>query len=112
MKEMVKEMKEVNGKVYPMWQQFLDQKDKWIGGMLQDFGDSMDRRMGYEGEKATISDITLEPNGEDSAFFGVHTDKGLFGFDVSVGGIGGDKEHPWLTFSGYGGHKFRIKKLS
>lgn len=103
-------MEAVNGRTYPLWGQFIDRKEEWIGGTLEDFGDPMDRRMGYKGTVATITDITLTPNGEDSAFFGVHTDEGTFGFDVSVGGIGGDQEKPWLTFSGYGGHKFRIQK--
>lgn len=104
-------MEAVNNKTYPLWGQFVDRKNEWIGGILEDFGDSMDRQMGIDEKTvATITDITLKPNGEDSAFFGVHTDKGMFGFDVGVGGIGGDQEKPWLTFSGYGGHKWRIKK--
>ena len=103
-------MEAVNGKTYPLWGQFVDRKEEWIGGELEDFGDSMDRGMGYEGTKAIIKDIELRPNGEESAFFEILTDKGGFGFDVSVGGIGGDQKEPWLTFSGYGGHKFRIKK--
>ncbi len=46
---------------------------------------------------------------KNSNFFRT-TDKGGFGFSTEVGGIGGDQEKPWLTFTGYGGHKFRIKK--
>ncbi|MGR3301253.1 MAG: hypothetical protein ACUZ8I_02000, partial [Candidatus Scalindua sp.] len=74
-------------------------------------GDLMDKQLGIDEKTiAIITDITLKPNGEESAFFGIDTDKGMFGFDVSVGGIGGDQEEPWLAFSGYGGHTFRIKK--
>lgn len=100
----------VNGKEYPLWGRFIDRKEEWLGGTLEDFGDSFDRRMGYKGTIAMITNITLVPNGEEHAFFEIHTDKGGFGFSTSVGGIGGDQEEPWLTFSGYGGHKFRIKR--
>ena len=103
-------MEAVNGKVYPLWGQFIDRKEEWIGGILEDFGDSIDRQIGYERMKAIIEDITLCPNGEESAFFSVKGKDFSCGFDVSVGGIGGDQEEGWLTFSGYGGHKFRIKK--
>ncbi len=106
-------MEPVNGKDYPLWGQFIDKKQEWIGGVLEDFGDSMDRQMGIDEKTvATITDITLVPNGEEHAFFEVQTDKGGFGFSTSVGGIGGDQEEPWLAFSGYGGHRFRIKKKS
>ena len=67
--------------------------------------------MVQKGESPTtkIIDITLEPNGKDSAFFSVIGENYACGFDVEVGGIIGGKEG-WLTFSGYGGHKWRIKK--
>lgn len=26
----------VNGKVYPMWNQFIERKKEWIGGILED----------------------------------------------------------------------------
>ena len=29
-------MIEVNGKVYPLWGQFIERKDEWIGGILED----------------------------------------------------------------------------
>jgi hypothetical protein len=92
-------MEPVNGKEYPLWGQFVDKKDEWIGGVLEDFGDSTE-----------ITDITLVPNGEEDAFFEIEGKGFSCGFSTSVGGIGGDQEEPWLTFSGYGGQKFRIKK--
>lgn len=96
-------MKEVNGKVYPMWQQFIDMKDKFIGGVLEDHDMGM-----YA--KTKITDITLEPNGKTSAFFSVEGEDFGCGFDVEVGGIGSGDEG-WVTFYGYGGHKWRIKTI-
>jgi len=92
----------VNGKEYPMWSQFIEKKDKWIGGILEDHD------MG-ECVSTKITDITLEPNGETSAFFSVEGEDFGCGFDVKVGGIGSGDEG-WLTFYGYGGHVWRIKE--
>ena len=104
-------MIEVNGKKYPLWSQFIERKEEWIGGTLQDFGDSMDKMLGMgEMGETIITDITLEPNGDDSAFFSVEGKKFGCGFDVGHGGISGRGEEGWLTFSGYGGHKWRIRK--
>lgn len=106
-------MIEVNGRVYPLWNQFVEKKDQWIGGTLQDFGDSMDRVWGIadkNGMVTKITDIKLEPNGEESAWFEITGKDFSCGFDVKHGGIGGDQAKPWLTFSGYGGHTFRIKQ--
>ena len=100
---------EINGKVYTFWNQFVQKKKEFIGGTLQDFGDSMDRRMGCGKMETAITDIKLCPNGDDSAFFEICGKDFGCGFDVKVGGICAG-EDGWLTFSGYGGHKFRIKK--
>jgi hypothetical protein len=104
-------MIEINGKAYPMWSQFVEGKDEWIGGILEDFGDSMDVRL--FGDKAhgktEITDITLESNGENDAFFSVHGKDFGCGFSTSCGGIGAG-EDGWITFFGYGGHTWRIKK--
>ena len=105
-------MIKINGKQYPLWSQFVERKDEWIGGTLEDFGDSMDRAIGIVGNdnsKTEIIDITLNPNGDDSAFFSVEGEKFGCGFDVEYGGITAGDEG-WLTFSGYGGHTWRIKK--
>ena len=98
----------VNGKDYPLWSQFVEGKDKWIGGRLEDSGDSMDRKLGLGNMSTEIVDITLKPNGDDSAMFSVEGKDFSCGFDVSYGGMGkGDED--WITFSGYGGHTWRIK---
>lgn len=107
----------VNGRHYPLWQQFVDRKSEWIGGTLQE----IDQILG-EGPLCEITDISLEPSDEDSAFFQIHGKTLKFwegyvtgteyncGADVRYFGIGGDQEAPWLTFSTQWGDKFRIKR--
>lgn len=104
-------MIEVNGKQYPFWSQFVEGKEKWIGGILEDFGDSMDRRMlGEDAHFITeITDIILAPNGTESAMFLVNGKGFSCGFDVGVGGVTAGEEG-WITLSGYGDHTWRIKK--
>lgn len=94
----------VNGKQYPLWSQFIERSSEWVGGILEDFGDSfMPCKVCTK-----IKDITLTPNGEDSAFFSVDGEDFGCGFDVAHGGVvGGDRG--WITFKGYGGHTWRIK---
>lgn len=103
-------MEPINGKVYPMWSQFVDKKQEWIRGILEDDGDSFDRQLdSYAGMETIIVDIVLEPNGKESAMFLVKGKKFDCGFDVRYGGITvGEKG--WITFFGYGGHKWRIKQ--
>ncbi len=100
---------EVNGKDYPLWGQFVEKKEEWIGGTLHDSGDSMDRALELGDLTTEILDIELHTNGEESAWFGVEGKDFSCGFDVEHGGIvAGEKD--WLTFSGYMGHKWRIKQ--
>jgi hypothetical protein len=100
----------INGKVYPFWQKFVHRQDEWIGGILEDRGDSMDRAMGAEPSQTKITGITLKENGPDSAYFTIEGEEFSCGADVAWCGII-PGEDPWLTFSGYGGHTWRIKKL-
>lgn len=101
----------INGKTYPLWEQFVERQNEWIGGVLEDFGDSFDRMaFGDEKLKTEITGIELKSNGE-SAFFLVMGRDFSCGFDVQYGGITAGKES-WLTFSGYGGHNWRIKQKS
>jgi hypothetical protein len=53
----------VNGRHYPMWSQFVEKKSEWIGGKLHE----TDNIAGTC--ETTITDIKLEPNGDDSAMF-------------------------------------------
>ncbi len=102
----------VNGREYPLWSQFIEKKDQWIGGTLVDFGDSHDRYFGSGDMVDTIVDITLTPNGDDSAYFAVIGEKFSCGFDVKYGGISGGGGVGWINFSGYGGHQWKIKSKS
>lgn len=97
----------VNGKHYPLWQQFADRQAEFIGGTLQD----LDRSFPSDGSDPTtkITSIELNPNGKDSAFFMVNGEDFSCGFCVSVGGVTSGEEG-WLTFCGYQGHTWRIKK--
>ncbi len=91
---------EVNGKVYPMWSQFVEKKDQFIGGILED--------LEYRTLRTEITDIELNPNGKESAFFEVSGKDFECGFDIKYGGLCKGEEG-WITFSGYGGHTWRIK---
>src|SRR5437870_2251459 len=103
-------MLEVNGKQYPLWSQFVEKKEQWIGGKLRDSGDSMDRAVGLGTLETEIIDVTLKPNGDDSAFFSVHGKDFTCGFDVQYGGISGSQRKGWLEFHGYGGHTWWIQE--
>ena len=98
--EITEEPIEINGKVYPLWSQFVQQKDKWVGKTLEDFGDSMDRGgFGAQSMTTTIIDITLLPNGDKSAYFSVDGEAFGCGFDVKYGGVSAGEEG-WITFGG------------
>ena len=92
----------VNGKEYPLWSQFVERKNEWIGGVLEDFD------MG-EVMKTKIKDIELRPNGDDSAYFSIIGEDFDCGFDVSYGGITVGDEG-WVTFSRFYGGTHRIKE--
>lgn len=103
----------INGREYPLWSQFVENQHKWVGGILEDFGDSFDSMINPNHEKMStkITSINLLPNGDDSAFFEVIGEDFSCGFDVKYGGIGGGETNSgWLTFNGYGGHTWRIKQ--
>ncbi len=72
-------MEPINGKRYPLWEQFVDRKDEWIGGTLVDVADGA--------PPTTIIDVTLSPNGSDSAAFDIVGEHYSCGFDVRYGGI-------------------------
>lgn len=100
--------KSVNGKFYPFWQNLIDDKDtKWVGGVLEeeDGGFCVGKN---SASRTEITSITLKPNGTDSAYFTVEGKDFSCGFDVGHGGVTPGEEG-WLTFYGYGGHRWRIK---
>lgn len=103
-------MEKINGKAYPMWSQFIERKEEFIGCTLEDWGDSMDKAM-FGGEipmKTKITNIELKPNGDTSAYFLISGEDFGCGSDVKYLGITAG-EKGYLTFGGYGGHEFRIK---
>lgn len=79
---------EINGKYYPLWQQFVDGKATFVGGILED-----------EGEETCIVDVQLLPNGDDSAVFMVTGESFSCGFDVRSGGISGQRADGALEFN-------------
>lgn len=95
-------MDKINGEYYPLWEQFVERKKEFVGGILESF---------ENGEKITteITDIILRPNGKDSAFFSVEGKDFGCGFDTRYGGISGTMDSGWIPFVGYGGHTWRIK---
>jgi len=105
-------MNEVNGKFYPLWSQFVERKDEWIGGLLEDSDDDIDRQIeASDGSfNATqIVDIRLLPNGKDSALFQVDGVDFDCSYDVKYLSIV-DSAEGYITFSGYEGHTWRIKQ--
>ena len=94
----------VNGKEYPFWGQFVERKEEFIGRTLEDYDMGMSA-------STVVTDITLEENGKESAYFSIHGKDFSCGFDVRHGGISGKKtteEADAIVFSGYGGHKFIV----
>jgi hypothetical protein len=54
----------------PLWSQFVERKSEFIGKVLEDFGDNMDRGiLNLEKMTTKIIDIILIPNGSNSAWF-------------------------------------------
>jgi len=98
-------MDAVNGKTYPMWGQFVDKKAEWIGGKLQE----IDNIFG-EADVTEITDVTLEPNGEESAILTFHGKDYGCGYDVKYSGIGGEHTAGWLTVSSTWGDRYRVKR--
>jgi len=88
-------MKEINGKTYPMWNGFIDNKSKWIGGILTEI--DLD-----ETTSTRITDITLEPNGNDSAYFAIIGEDFSCGFDVQYGAIRVEKPNVLQFVTSFG----------
>lgn len=99
----------INGKTYPLWQQFVDKKNEWIGGKLVDNGDSMDILLGAKPMQTEIVDIVLSANGKDSAMFEVVGKEFTCSADVGYLGIGTSTDKG-LQLYGYGDHSFKIYK--
>ncbi len=102
----------MNKPTFPLWDQFVENKSEWIGGLLTDHDSMM-------GDSSTIiEDISIEQIGSDWAFCIGGKDFDC-DFNVKFGGIAprGDKKielsekiKPSLKFWSYGGVSFTIEK--
>ena len=52
----------INGKTYPLWQQFVDKKSEWINGTLEDFPDRIDRMLGARKSEKTLIEENFGSN--------------------------------------------------
>lgn len=89
-----------------MWQELVDKKEQWIGGLLTDFGDLLPPS--FEPMSTKIVDMKVGPDyfeviGEDFTCGGARDCLGIAGNPRNAHGEG-------LTFSGYGGHEWSIAK--
>ena len=98
-------MKEINGKVYPMWNQFLDAEKEWIGGTLINID------MGLTAE-TKITGVILEKNGDKSEIFGFKGEDFDCTSDVRYVGIGHEKPNykDFLCLSTQYSGYFLVKK--
>lgn len=87
-----------------MWEQFVQEKEKWIGGIVEEFAD-----MFSPGATTEITDITITQDNYGSHMFSVHGKDFNETFNVKYGGIGGKQTDGWLTFSCPYHPGFRIK---
>ena len=92
-----------------MWRDFVKKKNQFIGRTLTDYGDSMDRSLGCKPKSTVITDINLNPNGDDSMFFSIVGKDFTCGFDVSCGGLSCLSTKDALKFVGYNNHNFEIQ---
>ena len=96
-----------------IWEQLVDQTEDWVGGILRDSGDLIDRQMGGATPATTeIVGMRLFPNG-DAPYFEVIGKDFDCGGSVKYLGISGNQSRTdQLCLSGYGGHSFVIQKPS
>ena len=94
----------INGRQYSLWPQFVEKKDEFVGGELQD----LDPSFGGVGPTVIVN-IDFRANGKSSVWFEVAGEDYTCGGDVEcLGIIGGDPG--WITLSGYGGHAWRFRE--
>jgi hypothetical protein len=95
-----------------MWDDLVKQKEKWIGGKLVDYGDSMDRRLLKE-DAFPVETIVVDIEVTDEQIRIVGEDFSSGGSRKYIG-ITGSSQFGYpengLVFRGYGGHEFHIIK--
>jgi hypothetical protein len=90
----------VNGKTYPMWGQWVEKKESFIGAEIAD--------MDADGIAAKITDVQLVPNATDSAMLVISTAAGWdAACDVKYLALG-SPEPGVLDLVGFGGWHMRI----
>lgn len=102
----------INGKTYPMWGSFVENKDRWIGGVLHETSyDAWPPGVTCDPAGPTeITDVKLEPNGKDSAVFSIIGKDYTCACDVRYLGVGarGDGKRGFML-CGFGGLQFTIE---
>lgn len=96
----------LNGKSFPLWSQFVEKKNEWIGGTLEEFGDQF-----CDGATSEIIDITLDKEESGDVSLTFHCKDFDESFNVQYGGI--EPVLPpseWLNFFVTMCPGFRIKK--
>lgn len=87
-----------------MWKELVEQKEKFIGGVLEEFPDTFTK-----GATTKITDMKFEKNQYGDMEFIVEGEDFTESFCIELGGIvGGEKG--WLTFSVHYCPGFRIKE--
>lgn len=85
---------------YPLWQQFVDRQDEWIGGILTDED---------AGESTTIKSIHIDREDTYDAFR-VEGDGWGCAFNVEFGGVVPSGMKNTIRFYAAGGMSFTITK--
>lgn len=88
-----------------MWKELVDQEKEWIGGVLIDYGDSIDRNLGATPQQTTIIGFKLTDD-----WFEVKEEKFCCGGNRRFLGLSPNQNGNGITISGYGDHEFKIIK--
>lgn len=91
-----------------MWQDIVDQKERWIGGKLIDYGDHMDRVIFAKNGKFTPMETTITGFNLTEKWFGVVGEDFECGGLRDIVGLVNVKVQNGLAFVGYGGHRWDI----
>jgi hypothetical protein len=94
-------------KSYPLWNYFVKNKNKWIGGTLEELSDEI-----CAGNTTKITNITLkkDKNSGNAIVFTVHGKDFSNSLNVKYGKVSGPDTKGWLNFSIPTVLEFRIKK--
>jgi len=100
--------KELDLTKYSNLTEIAENQEKYIGWIMEDSGDSMDRRMGAKPMATKVKGIEFELNeNKTGASFSVIGEEFTCSFNVEYGYLS-HKDDEELIFRGYGGHEWRI----